>query len=89
MESRRALKSMSSWKRFDAQPSEYQDNVLPPWIWPRLSLMTSGSIEREQYVGLDSTVTGMTGYRASTPSAGYWSGLVLRRTMFTAPRYRS
>jgi len=71
------------------QPSEYQDKVLPPWIRPRLSLGASGSIGREQYADLDSAVTGMTGYGASAPGVGYWSGSGLRRRMFSAPRCRS
>ena len=68
------MKSISSWKLFDAQPSEYQDDVLPPWIRPRLSLEASRSIGPEQYVYIDSAVIGhdmlMTGYGASGQGAG-------------------
>ena len=59
--------SMPSWDLFEAQPSAYRDEVLPPAVTARLAIEAASPFGWERYVGSKGAVIGMTRYGASAP----------------------
>ena len=59
--------SMPSWDLFEAQPSAYRDEVLPPAVTARLAIEAASPFGWERYVGTQGGVIGMTRYGASAP----------------------
>ena len=58
---------MPSWDLFEAQPSAYRDEVLPPAVTARLAIEAASPFGWERYVGTQGGVIGMTRYGASAP----------------------
>ena len=59
--------SMPSWDLFEAQPTAYRDEVLPPAVTARLAIEAASPFGWERYVGTEGAVIGMTRYGASAP----------------------
>ncbi len=59
--------SLPSWELFDAQPTEYRNEVLPPEIRRRVSIEASVPLGWERYVGLDGIAIGLPRFGASAP----------------------
>jgi len=59
--------SMPSWELFDAQPSEYRDEVLPPSVTARVAIEQASTFGWERYVGAGGSVIGMDTFGASAP----------------------
>ena len=59
--------SMPSWDLFEAQPTAYRDEVLPPAVTARLGIEAASPFGWERYVGSKGAVIGMTRYGASAP----------------------
>jgi len=59
--------SMPSWELFDAQPSEYRDEVLPPSVTARVAIEQASTFGWERYVGAGGAVIGMDTFGASAP----------------------
>ncbi len=60
--------SMPSWELFDAQPREYRDQVLPPYITVRLAVEAGVSQGWHKYVGDKGDVISMDHFGASAPA---------------------
>jgi len=58
---------MPSLELFDAQPKEYRDKVLPPYIKARLAIEAASSKGWRNYVGEDGDVIGIDHFGASAP----------------------
>ncbi len=58
--------SMPSWELFEAQPSAYRDEVLPPGS-KRLAVEAGRSLGWERYVGREGRIIGVDGFGASAP----------------------
>ncbi|KAJ3310212.1 hypothetical protein HDU76_003424 [Blyttiomyces sp. JEL0837] len=61
--------SMPSFKRFDAQPKEYRDSVLPPTVRRRVAIEAGVGQSWYKYVGLDGKVIGIERFGLSGPGA--------------------
>lgn len=59
--------SLPSWERFDRQPREYRDFVLPPRVTARLAVEAGIKLGWEHYVGLQGKIIGMETFGASAP----------------------
>ncbi|HEY5497091.1 MAG TPA: transketolase C-terminal domain-containing protein, partial [Syntrophales bacterium] len=59
--------SIPSWDRFDAQPAEYRDRVLPPAVKARVAVEAGAKLGWEHYVGLEGAIIGMNRFGASAP----------------------
>ncbi|MGP4059924.1 transketolase [Halobacillus sp. H74] len=59
--------SIPSFDRFNAQPQEYKEKVLPPNVRKRLAVEMAASFGWERYVGLDGSVIGIDTFGASAP----------------------
>ena len=59
--------SMPSWKLFEAQPTAYQESVLPPLVTARLAIEAATPLGWERYVGGKGAVMGMEHFGASAP----------------------
>ena len=59
--------SIPSWDRFDAQPAEYRDRVLPPAVKTRVAVEAGAKLGWEHYVGLEGAIVGMDRFGASAP----------------------
>jgi transketolase len=59
--------SMPCWKRFEAQPQPYRDQVLPPEITVRLAIEAAVPLGWDRYVGPDGAVMGIERFGASAP----------------------
>lgn len=59
--------SMPSWERFDAQPADYRESVLPSGIKARLAIEAGLTMGWERYVGLEGAVVGLDRFGASAP----------------------
>ncbi|NIK28090.1 transketolase [Thalassobacillus devorans] len=59
--------SMPSFDRFQAQPDEYKESVLPKSVTKRIAIEMASSFGWERYVGLDGTVIGIDIFGASAP----------------------
>jgi len=61
------LVSMPCCERFDAQPADYREAVLPAAVRARIAVEAAQGDGWYKYVGLDGRVLGMTGFGASAP----------------------
>jgi transketolase len=59
--------SMPCWKRFEAQPDSYRDQVLPPEITARLAIEAAAPLGWDRYVGPKGAVIGIERSGASAP----------------------
>jgi transketolase len=59
--------SMPSFRRFDAQPQEYRDAILPPSCRKRVSIEAGVTALWYKYVGLDGRVVGIDRFGLSAP----------------------
>jgi transketolase len=59
--------SLPSWELFDAQPSDYRNEVLPPGIRARISIEAATPLGWERYVGLDGIAIGLSRFGVSAP----------------------
>jgi transketolase len=62
------LVSMPSTTRFDRQPQEYRDSVLPPGIGERIVIEAAASGGWYKYAGSDGIVIGMDSFGESAPA---------------------
>ncbi len=70
--------SMPSWELFEAQSSEYRNEVLPPSVKPRLAVEAGLAQGWHRYVGDNGDVIAMEGFGASAPG-----NLVMEKMGFT------
>ncbi len=61
--------SMPSWELFAAQPEEYQEQVLPPYVTARLAVEAGLTDGWHRYVGDQGRVIGIDHFGASAPAA--------------------
>ncbi|MFS0863871.1 transketolase [Fredinandcohnia sp. 179-A 10B2 NHS] len=59
--------SMPSWDRFEAQPKEYKDSVIPKSVKKRLAIEMAFPLGWERYTGDEGEVLGITQFGASAP----------------------
>jgi transketolase len=59
--------SMPSWDRFDAQPKEYKDSVLPKQVKVRLGIEMGSSLGWHKYVGDEGDILAIDQFGASAP----------------------
>ncbi len=59
--------SLPSWELFDAQPVDYQNQVLPPDIKARISIEAGVTLGWERYTGSDGITIGISRFGASAP----------------------
>jgi len=59
--------SMPSWDRFEKQPKEYKDSVLPPHLKKRLGIEMGSSLGWHRYVGDEGDVLAIDQFGASAP----------------------
>ena len=60
--------SLPCTERFDKQPAEYREQVLPKAVRARLAIEASIADYWQRYTGLDGTVIGMTSFGESAPA---------------------
>lgn len=60
--------AMPCTERFDRQPADYQESVLPKGVRARLAIEASITGYWQRYTGLDGAVIGMTGFGESAPA---------------------
>jgi len=60
--------SMPSFERFDAQPAEYRDSILPPDCRRRVAIEAGVPDLWRKYVGLDGKVVGISRFGLSAPA---------------------
>ncbi len=61
--------SMPSWELFEAQDTEYKENVFPPGITARLAVEAGSAQGWDRYVGPQGGVIGISTFGASAPGA--------------------
>jgi transketolase len=61
--------SMPSFERFNRQPAEYRDSILPPSVRKRVSVEAGVTPLWRQFVGLDGAVVGIDRFGISAPGA--------------------
>jgi transketolase len=61
--------SMPCWERFESQPEEYRDEVLPPAIGARLSVEAGATMGWSRWVGDRGDSLGLDHFGASAPAA--------------------
>ncbi|MGH7563003.1 MAG: transketolase-like TK C-terminal-containing protein, partial [Gemmatimonadota bacterium] len=61
--------SMPSWEIFEAQPTEYRDEVLPPSITARVSVEAAASLGWERWVGDRGRIIAIDRFGASAPGS--------------------
>jgi transketolase len=59
--------SMPSWERFERQPQDYRDNVLPPAVTARVAVEAGVTLGWEKWVGAQGAVVGVDRFGASAP----------------------
>ena len=59
--------SMPSWERFERQPQDYRDSVLPPALKARVAIEAGVTTGWQKWVGADGTVIGVDRFGASAP----------------------
>jgi transketolase len=59
--------SLPSWELFDAQPVDYQNQVLPPDITARISIEAGVTLGWERYAGSNGITIGISRFGASAP----------------------
>jgi transketolase len=62
-----AVISMPSWDRFDAQPQEYKDTVIPKNVKARLTIEMGASLGWHKYAGDEGDVLAIDQFGASAP----------------------
>jgi len=60
--------SMPSWELFDAQGSDYREQILPSAVGRRLAIEAGTPLGWERYVGDQGRILGVNGYGASAPA---------------------
>jgi len=65
--------SMPSTTRFDRQPQDYRDSVLPPSVKARVSIEAAATAGWYKYVGMDGTVIGIDSFGESAPARELFS----------------
>ncbi len=60
--------SMPSFERFNRQPAEYRDTILPPACRKRVAIEAGVTALWREYVGLDGTVVGIDRFGLSAPA---------------------
>lgn len=60
--------SMPSWDLFEAQPTAYQDEVLPPEVAKRIAIEAGVTLGWERYVGREGRIIGLDRFGASAPA---------------------
>lgn len=60
--------SLPCTRRFDAQPADYREQVLPRAVRARLAIEASQADYWRRYTGLDGAVIGMHGFGESAPA---------------------
>ncbi|MEE8515502.1 MAG: transketolase [Alphaproteobacteria bacterium] len=63
--------SMPCWELFDAEPEDYQREVLGPGT-VRVAVEAASTFGWERYIGDDGAVVGMTGFGASAPASALY-----------------
>ena len=71
--------SLPCWERFDAQPADYQEEVLPSGCTRRVSLEAGTTLGWAKYVGLQGTALGVDRFGISAPG-----GTVMEKLGMTA-----
>ena len=61
--------SMPSWDRFEKQPKEYKEQVLPKDVKKRLAIEMGSPLGWERYVGDEGAILGIEQFGASAPGA--------------------
>lgn len=61
--------SMPSWDRFEKQPAEYKEQVLPKDVKKRLAIEMASSLGWERYVGDQGAILGIDTFGASAPGS--------------------
>ncbi|MFC1942688.1 transketolase [Chloroflexota bacterium] len=69
--------SMPSWELFDAQPSDYRQEILPIEIRARISIEAGTPLGWERYAGLDGVTIGIPRFGASAPGSVVYEKLGL------------
>jgi len=59
--------SMPSWDRFEKQPKDYKDQVLPPSVKKRLAVEMGASLGWERYTGDEGDILAIDRFGASAP----------------------
>jgi len=59
--------SMPSWDRFEKQPKDYRDQVLPPSVKKRLAVEMGASLGWERYTGDEGDILAIDRFGASAP----------------------
>ena len=59
--------SVPSWDRFDKQPAEYKNAVLPTDVTKRLAIEMGSPLGWERYTGTDGDILGIDHFGASAP----------------------
>ncbi|WP_375708418.1 transketolase [Paenibacillus albidus] len=57
--------SFPSWDRFETQPREYRDSILPPSVKARLAIEMGSSLGWDRYVGIEGEVLAINTFGAS------------------------
>jgi transketolase len=73
--------SMPSWELFEAQPTAYREEVLPPEISRRIAVEAGVTLGWERYVGLHGRIIGLDRFGASAPA-----GILFKQFGFTVER---
>lgn len=67
--------SLPSWERFQSQPVEYRDAVLPPTVRARVSIEAASPFGWERYVGTEGLAIGLDRFGASAPAGALYKEL--------------
>ncbi len=67
--------SLPSFYRFDRQPAEYRDSILPPACRKRVAIEAGVTDLWRKYVGLDGKVVGLNRFGLSAPAAAIFKEL--------------
>jgi len=59
--------SLPSWRRFDRQPADYRESVLPASVRARVSVEAGAKLGWEHYLGCDGIAIGLDHFGASAP----------------------
>jgi transketolase len=59
--------SMPCWKRFERQPADYRDRVLPPAIKARVAVEAGVTTGWQKWVGAEGEIVGVERFGASAP----------------------
>jgi len=59
--------SMPSWERFERQPQDYRDSVLPPMVTARVAIEAGVTLGWQKWVGPQGAIIGVDRFGASAP----------------------